>query len=91
MTNREIEVLRLLARGLSNREIAVCLVISSGTAGRHAENIYSKIGARNRAQASMFAMKHGLVSAAASYPARHGLTPVPPHQVVGSKSFKKQP
>lgn len=62
LTSREVEVLRLLARGLSNREIAERLVISPGTAGRHAENIYGKLGVRNRAQAGLFAVKHGLVA-----------------------------
>jgi HD-GYP domain-containing protein (c-di-GMP phosphodiesterase class II) len=63
LTNREIEVLRLLVRGLSNREIAEELVISRKTAGSHVEHIYSKIGVSNRARASLFAMKHGLMTA----------------------------
>ena len=62
LTAREVEVLRLLARGLSNKEIAERLVISPKTAGNHVEHIYAKIGASNRAQASLFAMKHGLMS-----------------------------
>jgi HD-GYP domain-containing protein (c-di-GMP phosphodiesterase class II) len=63
LTNREIEVLRLLVRGLSNREIAEELVISRKTAGTHVEHIYSKLGVSNRARASLFAMKHGLMTA----------------------------
>jgi HD-GYP domain-containing protein (c-di-GMP phosphodiesterase class II)/DNA-binding CsgD family transcriptional regulator len=63
LTSREVEVLRLLVRGLSNKEIAEQLVISRKTTGSHVEHIYSKIGASNRAQASLFAMKHGLMSA----------------------------
>ena len=63
LTNREIEVLRLLVRGLSNKEIAERLVISRKTAGSHVEHIYSKIGVSNRARASLFAMKHGLMTA----------------------------
>src|SRR3954447_5560263 len=63
LTSREVEVLRLLVRGLSNKEIAEQLVISRKTAGTHIEHIYSKTGASNRAQASLFAMKHGLMSA----------------------------
>ena len=63
LTNREIEVLRLLVRGLSNKEIAERLVISRKTAGSHVEHIYSKIGVSNRARASLFAMKHGLLTA----------------------------
>ena len=55
-------MLRLLARGLSNKDIARRLVISAKTAGTHVEHIYTKIGASNRAQASLFAMKHGLMA-----------------------------
>ena len=62
LTRRELEVLRLLVRGLSNREIAEELVISRRTAGSHVEHIYTKIGASNRAQASLFAMRHGLMA-----------------------------
>jgi DNA-binding NarL/FixJ family response regulator len=62
LTGREVEVLRLVARGLSNKEIARSLQISPKTAGTHVEHIYSKIGASNRAQASLFAMKHGLMT-----------------------------
>jgi len=61
LTTREVEVLRLLARGLSNKQIAAELVISPKTAGTHVEHIYRKIDASNRAQASLFAMRHGLM------------------------------
>jgi HD-GYP domain-containing protein (c-di-GMP phosphodiesterase class II) len=61
LTAREVEVLRLLTRGLSNKEIAERLVISPKTAGNHIEHIYSKIDASTRAQASLFAMQHGLL------------------------------
>ena len=61
LTAREIDVLRLAARGLSNREIAARLVISPKTAGNHIEHIYTKIGASNRAAASLFAMRNGLL------------------------------
>jgi DNA-binding CsgD family transcriptional regulator len=67
LTTREIEVLRLVARGLSNKEIARRLVISAKTAGTHVEHIYTKIDASNRAQASLFAMKHGLMSDLANH------------------------
>jgi len=66
LTTREVEVLRLLARGLSNKQIAERLVISTKTAGSHVEHIYRKIDASNRAQASLFAMKHGLMADALS-------------------------
>jgi DNA-binding CsgD family transcriptional regulator len=63
LTRREVEVLGLLVRGLSNKEIAEELVISPRTAGSHVEHIYLKTGASNRAQASLFAMRHGLTAA----------------------------
>jgi HD-GYP domain-containing protein (c-di-GMP phosphodiesterase class II) len=61
LTPREVEVLRLLARGLSNREIARRLFISPKTASSHVEHIYAKIDASSRATASLFAMRHGLL------------------------------
>lgn len=61
LTAREVEVLRLVARGLSNREIADALTISPKTAGHHVEHVYEKIGASNRAAASFFAVRHGLI------------------------------
>ncbi|HVL06990.1 MAG TPA: HD domain-containing phosphohydrolase [Acidimicrobiales bacterium] len=61
LTAREIEVLRLAARGLSNKEIAARLVISPKTVGNHVEHIYSKIGVTSRAGAGLFAMQHGLL------------------------------
>lgn len=60
LTAREVEVLRLLARGLSHAEVAEQLVISRKTARNHAEHIYAKIGVSNRAMASLFASRHGL-------------------------------
>jgi len=62
LTNREVEVLRLLARGLSNRQIAGNLVLSPKTVGAHVEHVYAKTGANNRATAGLFAMRHGLMS-----------------------------
>ena len=61
LTGREVEVLRLVARGLSNKEIAAELMISRKTAGSHVEHIYTKTGVSNRARAGLFAMKHGLM------------------------------
>jgi DNA-binding CsgD family transcriptional regulator len=61
LTPRELEVLRLLARGASNKEIARVLVISPKTVGNHVEHIYLKTGARSRAAASLFATRHGLI------------------------------
>jgi putative nucleotidyltransferase with HDIG domain len=61
LSEREVEVLRLLARGLSNRQIATALVISPRTAEHHVQHIYAKIGTSTRAAAAMFAMEHGLL------------------------------
>jgi HD-GYP domain-containing protein (c-di-GMP phosphodiesterase class II)/DNA-binding CsgD family transcriptional regulator len=61
LTEREVEVLRLIARGRSNREVADHLFISTKTVGRHVENLYRKIGVSTRAAAAVFAMEHGLL------------------------------
>ena len=61
LTAREVEVLILLARGMSNRQIAERLVITPKTAGNHVEHIYAKTGASSRAAAAMFAVQHGLL------------------------------
>jgi DNA-binding NarL/FixJ family response regulator len=62
LTPREVEVLKLVARGLTTREIAHELVITPKTVGNHIEHIYTKIGVSNRARASLFAVQHGLMS-----------------------------
>jgi DNA-binding NarL/FixJ family response regulator len=56
-----VEVLRLVAGGASNREVAEHLTISRRTAEHHVQNIYGKIGGSTRAAAALFAMEHGLV------------------------------
>jgi HD-GYP domain-containing protein (c-di-GMP phosphodiesterase class II) len=61
LTPREVDVLVLVARGLSNKEIGARLFIAPKTVGNHVEHIYAKVGVQNRAMASLFAMKHGLV------------------------------
>ena len=61
LTTREVDVLRLLARGLSNKQIALHLSISPKTVGNHVEHVYTKIGASTRATASLFALQHGLL------------------------------
>jgi DNA-binding CsgD family transcriptional regulator len=68
LTGREVEVLRLLARGLSTRQIAEQLVISRKTASHHIEHIYAKTGTTNRALASLFAASHGLIGDGVSEP-----------------------
>ncbi|MEU8896374.1 HD domain-containing phosphohydrolase [Nocardia sp. NPDC048505] len=61
LTEREVDVLRLAARGLSNRKIAAELVVSERTVGHHLAHIYDKTGRRTRAGAAVFAMEHGLL------------------------------
>ena len=61
LSQREAEVLGLVARGLSNRQIAERLVVSPRTAEHHVQHIYAKIGVSSRAAAALFAMEHGLV------------------------------
>ena len=61
LTERQVEVLRLIAGGLSNRQIAQHLVISGRTAEHHVQDVYVKIGASTRAAAALYAMEHGLV------------------------------
>jgi len=61
LSDREVQVLRLVARGCSNREIARLLWISPKTAGHHVQHIYAKIGVSTRAAAAMFTMEHDLI------------------------------
>ena len=61
LTRREIEVLRLIARGLSNKEVAAASSSRPKTAGTHIEHIYAKIGVSSRAEAGLFAVQHGLL------------------------------
>lgn len=60
LTSRELEVLRLVARGFSNREIADILNISLDTAKTHIKNIFSKLSVTDRTQAAVWAVSHGL-------------------------------
>jgi HD-GYP domain-containing protein (c-di-GMP phosphodiesterase class II) len=61
LTERQVEVLRLVARGLSNPQIAERLVISRRTAERHVQDVYARIGVATRAGAALFAMEHDLL------------------------------
>jgi DNA-binding CsgD family transcriptional regulator len=60
LTARETEVLRLIAAGNSNQEIGAALTLSTRTVERHIANLYSKLGARNRADATAYAVRHAL-------------------------------
>ena len=62
LSDREVEVLRLLARGLSNQQIAERLVISRRTAEHHVQHIYTRIGHSTRAAATLFALEHDLLN-----------------------------
>jgi NarL family two-component system response regulator LiaR len=61
LTEREIDVVRLVARGKTNREIAQALVISEKTAKAHISNILGKLGLDDRTQMAVYAIKNGLV------------------------------
>jgi DNA-binding NarL/FixJ family response regulator len=61
LTERELEVLRLIANGATNREIAETLVVSQGTVKNHVSNILSRLGLRDRIQAALYAYDHKLV------------------------------
>jgi len=62
LTAREAEILALVARGMSNRQIAARLVLSEKTVRNHVERTYAKIGATNRVGASLYALQHGLAA-----------------------------
>ena len=62
LTEREVDVLRLIARGHANKQVAARLGISPKTVGHHIEHIYAKAGVTTRAGATLFAMEHGLLS-----------------------------
>ena len=78
LTAREVEVLRLVAQGWSNRRIATDLHISEKTVRNHVEHVYAKLGVSNRTGASVFAVEHGIVG---SFPGamdeRWGSRPMP--------------
>jgi ATP/maltotriose-dependent transcriptional regulator MalT len=61
LSPRELDVLRLLAKGKSNREIAAALIISEHTVARHLQNIYAKLCLTSRSAATAYAFEHGLV------------------------------
>ena len=62
LTDREAEIVGMLARGLQTKQVAQALGISVKTADRHIQNAYRKIGVSTRAAATLFAMEHGLVA-----------------------------
>ena len=62
LTGRELQILRHIAQGASNREIATRLDLSVRTVERHITNVYTKIGARGKADATAYVFRHGLES-----------------------------
>ena len=62
LTEREAQVIGLLARGLQTKQVGRALGISAKTADRHVQNAYRKIGVSSRAAATLFAMEQGLIA-----------------------------
>jgi DNA-binding NarL/FixJ family response regulator len=62
MTDREVEVLRLVAKGYSNRDVASMLFISERTVHRHLSNVFTKLGVTSRTAATVYAFEHGIAS-----------------------------
>lgn len=68
LTGRQAEVIALIADGSSNHEIAEKLVLSEATVERHVANVYAKLGVRSRAEATRYAIRHGLAVAPGAEP-----------------------
>ncbi|MDW0118660.1 response regulator transcription factor [Sporosarcina thermotolerans] len=62
LSDREVEVLNLLGEGLNNREIADALFITEGTVKNHVSNVIQKLGLRDRTQAAIYAVRHGITT-----------------------------
>jgi DNA-binding NarL/FixJ family response regulator len=76
LTRREQEVVALLARGLTNREIATALTITERTAETHVGKILSKLNLRRRAQLTAWAVEHHLTAPAADLRTTYGILPI---------------
>ncbi|MEU0555837.1 response regulator transcription factor, partial [Dactylosporangium sp. NPDC006015] len=62
LTAREVEILRLVATGATNREIARALFVSEGTVKNHVSRVLTRLGLRDRTQAALYAREHGLLA-----------------------------
>lgn len=62
LTGREVEILRLVAKGATNREIGRTLFVSEGTVKNHVSRVLSRLGLRDRTQAAIYAREHGLLT-----------------------------
>ncbi|MEV0128665.1 response regulator transcription factor [Dactylosporangium sp. NPDC050688] len=62
LTGREAEILRLVAKGATNREIGRALFVSEGTVKNHVSRVLSRLGLRDRTQAAIYAREHGLLT-----------------------------
>jgi DNA-binding CsgD family transcriptional regulator len=78
LTCRELEVLRLVAAGNSNRQVAAALYLSPRTVERHVANVYLKIGAHSKAEATAYALRHGLALSSPRLLTRRNYIPATP-------------
>ncbi|HRF47497.1 MAG TPA: LuxR C-terminal-related transcriptional regulator [Anaerolineales bacterium] len=76
LSEREIEILKLVASGAANKEIAAQLVISPNTVKVHVRNIFAKIGVQSRTEAAVYAIKHGIVSVSNEAPTALPIEPI---------------
>lgn len=70
LTSREVEILRLVLAGYTNKAIAAEICISEKTVEFHLDNLYTKIGARTRLMAGIWAMQHGIEAETREFPSQ---------------------